>query len=497
MAAFVVIDAGRESFMVGTAGEDSPDDDGVWDDRRAMRASGHQVDPLTRHGLANFRTICWQRLSTYLRDRDLQPESTIALISVKLFDSYDGETVAEIADMCFGCSGSQPLFHSITLVPQELMQVYSAGKTTALIVNIGHEITICGVFEGRHIGEMARRFPNPSPPSDWSEERVREEGAPNELYGAATALTSAEIDAFFSSTRLPELVADSILSAPIDLRPIFARSISMQGRRMVELVQPLHLAVRALLPIPSEYSDASHGPAELTYSTDEHIMMATHEDAYPFISMPKSAPYSTWVGGSILLSVIQDRLSGMRPSESLTNDFLHCNNWRSIRLQLPRSPPLWASLLFPADEEMEWKKAAQRRALRFVLSTRMLGRSSLSSLLRPGRDIAYSIATVIAERVSNAMPERLEPPQLGLTQRRLCGLSVVDSEAELEEFAPFAPRRPMTPNDEAIHPEAPALLMIGSPEFNKRHPGIVDRVIVNCADTPPRSVSVRTGLTRV
>jgi hypothetical protein len=134
----VVVDVGRLSWLVGYAGDDEPD--AFWDDRRAMVEAGADVDPSSAVGLANFRNVCWQRLRAWHAREQLVPNSQTALFTVKLFDDAKGAAVAEIANKCFGSSA---LFSSIVLVPQEHLQVYAAGLTTVLIVNIGFEITTC------------------------------------------------------------------------------------------------------------------------------------------------------------------------------------------------------------------------------------------------------------------------------------------------------------------------------------------------------------------
>ena len=90
---------------------------------------------------------------------------------------------------------------SLAPVPQELLPVYSNGRTTALSAMLGTELSVVAVYEGYALHECARkrRWPSQSSP---------------ELV--------AEL--------LAELLADAIFSAPIDCRADLMRNIVLSGQ---------------------------------------------------------------------------------------------------------------------------------------------------------------------------------------------------------------------------------------------------------------------------
>lgn len=353
-----------------------------------------------------------------------------------------------------------------------------------------------GVFEGTIVGEMARRVPNPSPFADWSEEYYYGDawppGTPTRRYGAA-CLSEADVEAFLEASKLPQLLADAILSVPIDLRTVFASKICVTGRRMIELVHPLQVALRALLPIPSEHSSqapyikegdhpfakwihdqpvvVSHGMGSQGMGSGG-FTFSSPEGWYPHLFMDVTAPYAAWVGGSIFGSLSTEALSKYPYRE------LHRDEWISFREWPMRHPmpPRWAAYLV-APDACEWKLAAQRRALRHLLALRVLGRGALASLLNPHLGVVYILAAEMAkEERSSVLPERTTPT---VGRRMLAGVPVVKSDLDWRVFSPFgrsrsaarvalarqAPAADGTIDDCAIDRKAPALMMLGCGHF--------------------------------
>jgi hypothetical protein len=81
-----------------------------------------------------------------------------ALFSVSVFDDADCELVRDVANRVFARDSTLRI-KQVHFVLQELLIMYSCGRTTGLVVNMGHDLTILGVYEGLMLGETARRVP--------------------------------------------------------------------------------------------------------------------------------------------------------------------------------------------------------------------------------------------------------------------------------------------------------------------------------------------------
>jgi hypothetical protein len=211
----VVVDAGRLHFLIGLAGEDSPDA-GVPSHQSAYDAS---VFPC--HGdeqaLRERREANWALLEdyesglnrpVYVGDDDDDDGDRTALFTATVFDAADSEHIRDVADRVFA-RGSKLRITHIHFALQELLILTASGRSTGLVINLGHDLTILGVFQGHMLGETARRV------------RMT---ASEDVF-----LSSAE--EWERSMQLTALVTSAVMSAPIDTRRDLLRSVLVGGGR--------------------------------------------------------------------------------------------------------------------------------------------------------------------------------------------------------------------------------------------------------------------------
>ena len=210
----LVVDSGRLHWRIGRAGEDSPDA-GVPSMQTVYDASVF-LQPGDQQAWRERWEANWALFEAYERTLSIGDDDTgdedasydgIAVFTASVFDGPDTGHIHDIANRVFA-PGSKLRITHIHFVLQELCILYSNGRTTGLVINLGHELTILGVYEGNMLGETARR----------------------------SVMTHEDVylhDDFQweDSVQLAELVMSAIMSAPIDTRRDLLGNIVIGGGR--------------------------------------------------------------------------------------------------------------------------------------------------------------------------------------------------------------------------------------------------------------------------
>ena len=470
----LVVDAGRLHFLVGLAGEDSPDA-GMPSRQTAYDAS---FFPLHRDhkALCERRGANWSLLEEYVSTLSVDPSNddddtqfdTIALITCTIFDDAESEHIRDMADHVF--APESPLrIRYVHFVLQELLILYSSGRTTGLVVNMGHDLTIVGVYEGHMLGETARRVP----------------------MTASENVFLASADEWEKAMQLTTLVGSAVMAAPIDTRRDLLSNVIIGGGRWggwphlashltsrLEGWLAWRLTATAALPSTTaqsysglasaigakrrEHSQAPCGssppsapPLAIEVEGNSSGPSSDHM-AYPpkipttkppkvVVIQPPEAGASVWIGGSILASTMRSRVP------YLTADAWRARQQEERAADGPNTPPHllaqdsgpllqrevwggWDSSLLPGDRRA-WESAARRRAsalvhaapsLCAVLPTELLETVAASLLGQSGWLTSSGLA--LSPPCARAF---LPPPDDTLMKAASTGSAVVDELAAL------------------------------------------------------------------
>jgi hypothetical protein len=142
----LVVDSARLRWLVGLAGEDSPE---LGDSHQSPAAQWQRPDPTSE------RAFNWERFDRYvaLKANDLDGS---ALFSVPIFDDWRSRRVLDIACHVLSSAAPGPI-QFVHYELQELLLLYASGRTTGLAVSLsgGAEATVLGVWEGVLLPETA------------------------------------------------------------------------------------------------------------------------------------------------------------------------------------------------------------------------------------------------------------------------------------------------------------------------------------------------------
>ena len=311
----IVVDSGRLRWHIGYAGDDS-----------ATCFSPGNSELLAHHDEAALQDR-WQEnvslLADYIRQDIRRREQHQEVQSVDEDEHFDGcvlftcsacddsesKHVLNIMGMVFAPEGDQGdlgdlgISH-IDIVPQEILMLYNSGRTTGLVVNLGVDVTIVGVYEGHVLGETVRRAPMV---------------ASEDVYVADAAKWEER-------TQLAALVSEALEAAPVDVRRDLAGNVVVGGGRWGGWPGfKDHLKAR----LDAQWA-AAHPPDQ------------GHGSRPVKVIMPPEAGQSAWIGGSILASLGAYKNAFMRkreswcasdPSGSEPSDL--ADHWKPAWLALP------------------------------------------------------------------------------------------------------------------------------------------------------------------
>jgi hypothetical protein len=362
----LVVDSGRLHWWIGQAGMDSPDN-GLTYTGYSFPAHGDSAS------MAERLQLNWSLLEQHVAEHRTALDKT-ALFVCSVCDDVESDHVRNIADTLFAPDSSRPGLRGdlsyLQVVPQELLILYASGHTTGLVINLGFDLTICGVYEGHLLGETVRRVP----------------------MVASENVFSADPDAWEERTRLGSLLTSAVEAAPIDTRRDLLRSILIGGGRWGgwrNLQAHLHRQIDGWLATrrQGERSGAVRTPMAIK------------------VIQPPESGASAWMGGSILGSLGNRSYSMISADEWRDRDLaLVQRRWRLVEpdrakesrerrrlalervqaaeslcaklpaelqhiivelvgeaLRWPELPPLTASNFLPPAEVVGWEAMLQRR----------------------------------------------------------------------------------------------------------------------------------------
>ena len=422
----IVVDSGRLRWHIGKAGDDS-----------ATCFSPGNSELLHHHGVAlqdRWRenvSLLADYIQAIRRREQHQEGGEVQFVEDEHFDGCvlftcsacdDSESfiVRDIMAMAFAPDSNLGISH-VDIVPQEILMLYSSGRTTGLVVNLGVDITIVGIYEGHLLGETVRRAPMV---------------AFEDVYIADAAKWEEQ-------TQLAALVSEALEAAPIDVRRDLAGSIVVGGGRWGGWPGfKDHLKSRLDVQWAAAHqTDQGHGSRAVK------------------VIMPPEAGQSAWIGGSILASLsaynnafMRNReqwcaggLSGGEPSE-LTD------RWKPAWLALPpdrasdsdarmalarervrAAPSLCATL--PADlqdtvaervaQQLRYPDVQAIRTTAYLPPPEVVGAAALEERLARARILAAdrSVASAAAAQDALRSTRGHSPPRpLGGQQRPLASI---------------------------------------------------------------------------
>ena len=277
----IVVDSGRLRWHIGYAGDDSatcfsPGDSELlaYHDEAALQDRWQENVSL----LADFvrQDIRRREQHQEVQSVEHEPFDGCVLFTCSACDDSESKHVRDIMAMAFAPDSDLGISH-VDIVPQEILMLYSSGRTTGLVVNLGVDVTIVGVYEGHLLGETVRRAPMV---------------ASEDVYIADAAKWEER-------TQLAGLVSEALEAAPVDVRRDLAGNIVVGGGRWGGWPGfKDHLKARL-----DVQWDAAHPPDQ------------GHGSRRVKVTMPPEAGQSAWLGGSILASLGVSK-SFMRNRES-------------------------------------------------------------------------------------------------------------------------------------------------------------------------------------
>ena len=179
----IVVDAGRPCWLIGRAGDDAPS--------AGIPGAGEFAAQRTGQRMRASSTN-WQLFEEYLCTPGLRTNGT-CLFAVGLFDEAK---IREISEHVLSPESACHFTH-LHFVTQELLVLFSYGRTTGIVVYIsGNELSILGVWDNCILGETARRVDMMATEADFE----------------------ASPDDWERRTLLGDLLSGAIEAAPIDCR---------------------------------------------------------------------------------------------------------------------------------------------------------------------------------------------------------------------------------------------------------------------------------------
>lgn len=296
----LVVDSGRLHWRIGKAGDDSATTNSLSFNTRTTGSFTPSFNDSTlndgrvfpEHGDVAALQARWQTNvslgAEYVLQNPVLPAADdvnedehldgTAVFTCSVCDDSESKHVQSILEAVFSPDSSFSLGVSwLDIVPQELLIVYASGQLTGLVVNLGLDITILGIYEGHILGETVRRVP-----------MVVSEDA----YLADAA-------AWERRMRLATLVMEALEAAPVDVRRTLSKNVLLGGGRWggwAGLREHLNKRLVALWE-------------------DEGRRRPVGQYDRPRVIQPPEAGLSAWLGESILGSLGNYLTTAMRKRE--------------------------------------------------------------------------------------------------------------------------------------------------------------------------------------
>uniref|UniRef100_A0A7S2E3G8 Actin-related protein 8 n=1 Tax=Haptolina brevifila TaxID=156173 RepID=A0A7S2E3G8_9EUKA len=295
----LVVDSGRLHFLIGNAGDDSP--------TSFTPQSGEAVYPthddskaLQQRWEANVSIFAEHTRQAIDRQEQTDEEfNSCALFTCSVCDDSESKHVRDVLSTVLAPDSGVSY---LDIVPQEILIMYANGRTTGLVVNLGLDVTVMGMYEGHVLGETVRRAP---------------------MVASEDAFL-ADAAKWEQRMQLAALVSEALEAAPVDVRCDLATNILVGGGRWGGWP-----GLKEHLKAHLEELWAARRPAV---------------KAKVKVVMPPEAALSSWIGGSILASLGNYQNSQMR------------NRGQWLASEPSTRPKRWKPpmLSMPPDREMDY-----------------------------------------------------------------------------------------------------------------------------------------------
>jgi hypothetical protein len=306
--ASLVVDSGRLTWLIGVAGDDSPD---------VNPRTQQQYDANTFPAHCNSEALRqrWRDNATlfsdYARGRRLiahdddefDPDDGFDLDHTAVFtcsvcDDAESQNLRDILSMVFAPNAEHGI-SLVDIVPQEVLMLYASGRVTGLVVNLGFHLTVMGMYEGHLLGETVRRVP---------------------MLASEDAFI-ADPAAWEQRIHLGALVTEAIEAAPIDTRKELARSVVVSGGSWGGWA-----GIKEHL--------TAHATQLYKWDTTRSMGHVSH---HVNVVRPPEAGAAAWIGGSILGTLGAYRNTAMRTRDQWlrSTPHEHPERWHPPRLAVP------------------------------------------------------------------------------------------------------------------------------------------------------------------
>jgi hypothetical protein len=287
----LVIDAGRFHWKAGDAGEDSPSIvvpegvDGVRLGVELQRLRSDGSDRSRQTGLQLLRehreTCCAsviESLSLNVERGQARPYE-LALVTVPLLERPD-DPDSQAAWLIRQLFERIPSLRGITLQNQEVLSSYATGQGTALVINLGSELSVVAMWEGYLLSDTASVVGNPQ----------------YDLLPSSVQNSKA-MEHWLETSGLVDAVEEAITAAPRDTRKDLLFNIVIAGGMrahwgMAGQACAVHLP-SALLRRLASTGHLRSNPPGVGRVAEQPI------DRFVRVVSPPERDCSAWIGGSI------------------------------------------------------------------------------------------------------------------------------------------------------------------------------------------------------
>mmetsp|Transcript_8204 Transcript_8204/g.15504 ORF Transcript_8204/g.15504 Transcript_8204/m.15504 type:complete len:459 (+) Transcript_8204:112-1488(+) len=180
-------------------------------------------DLMAQSLLLAVRQCMLERLCYQMRCRGSVTE---AVLTCSVLDDVDSKVLSDLLDWAFPAL----LLDHVLVIPQEVLVFRSLQRKTALVINMGMDLTVFAVYEGFPIVECTRRSRNC--PFHWSSAAFVDSD-PQALEGStkqSNKLLKECAAQWVQQTGIEELVCGALKTAPIDCRSLLVDNVVISAR---------------------------------------------------------------------------------------------------------------------------------------------------------------------------------------------------------------------------------------------------------------------------
>lgn len=173
--------------------------------------------------LLAIRQCMLERLCAERRSRGSVTE---AIFTCSVLDDADSKFLTELLDWAFPAL----LLDHILVIPQEVLVFRSLQRKTALVINMGMDVTVLAAYEGFPIVECTRRSHNY--PFRFDNPKLAESNPQISEFSVKPSKEDLQRCAahWMQQTSIVELICGALRAAPIDCRSFLASNVVISAR---------------------------------------------------------------------------------------------------------------------------------------------------------------------------------------------------------------------------------------------------------------------------